>query len=373
MKRDKLNNKLRILHVSSAMSWRGGEQQLAYLVDELKDKINSVVLCSKGSEMEKFCIKNGIDYYSCKKRSSLDIAFALTLKRLCKKLEVNLCHLHDAHAHTFALLAAAIFNNKTPLILSRRVDFPIKNNWFSHFKYNHKSIAKILCVSDTIKKITAQGIRDKGKLVTVYSGIDLNKFKTRTDKLRKEYGIGHDVILIGNTSAIADHKDYFTFVDVAEKLSTLRNNLQFMIIGAGPMRNEIEDYVSAKGLDGWIKFTGFRDDIPEVMADLDLFLITSKTEGLGTSILDAFAAKIPVVGTAAGGIPELIENKVSGMLCAVKDVDCLAESIVELCNKPEKRIELVKNAGTKVQAFSKKLTAENTLKQYQAVFSQFLD
>ena len=369
MKKFKVNSKLKVLHVSTALSWRGGEQQLAYLVDELKDEVSSFVLCSRGSEMEKFCIKNGFDYYSCKKNSSLDIGFALNLKRLCKKLEIDLCHLHDAHAHTFAILAAAIFKNKTPLILSRRVDFPIKNNWFSHYKYNHKAITKILCVSDTIKKITAPGIRDKGKLSTVYSGIDLDKFKTRTNKLRKEYQIEVDTILIGNTSAIADHKDYFTFVDVAEKLSKQKNNIQFLIIGDGPMRDQIENYVNSKGLKEQIRFTGFRNDIPEVIADLDIFLITSKTEGLGTSILDAFAAKVPVVGTAAGGIPELIKNNVSGKLCSVKDVDCLAESILELCNNPEKRIELVKNANIKVQSFSKSATAQNTLKHYQAVFT----
>jgi glycosyltransferase involved in cell wall biosynthesis len=369
MKKFKLNSKLKVLHVSTALSWRGGEQQLAYLIDELKDEVSSFVLCSKGSEMEKYCIKNGLDYYSCKKKSSLDIGFALNLKRLCKKLEIDLCHLHDAHAHTFAILAAAIFKNKTPLILSRRVDFSIKNNWFSHYKYNHKAITKILCVSDTIKKITAPGIRDKGKLSTVYSGIDLDKFKTRTNKLRREYEIGDDTILIGNTSAIADHKDYFTFVDVAEKLSKQENNIQFLIIGDGPMRDQIENYVNSKGLKEQIRFTGFRNDIPEVIADLDIFLITSKTEGLGTSILDAFAAKVPVVGTAAGGIPELIKNNISGKLCPVKDSDCLAECILELCNNPEKRIELVNNASNKVQTFSKSATAQSTLKHYQAVFA----
>ncbi|MEQ8623564.1 MAG: glycosyltransferase family 4 protein [Vicingaceae bacterium] len=369
MKRFKINSKLRVLHVSTALSWRGGEQQLAYLIEELRATVDTFVLCAKGSKMEQFCIKNGVDHYCSQKRSSLDLGFALNLKRLCKKLEIDLCHLHDAHAHTFAILAASLFNNKTPLILSRRVDFPIKKNWFSHFKYNHKQIVKILCVSDTIKKITAAGIENKQKLSTVYSGIDLNKFKSRTNKLRKELNINEDTIIIGNTSAIADHKDYFTFVDVAEKLLSNKKNIQFLIIGDGPMCAEIEAYVHLKKLEKAILFTGFRNDIPEVLADLDIFFISSKTEGLGTSILDAFAAQVPVVGTAAGGIPELIEDNVTGKLCPVKDVDCLAESLSDLCKNSTLRIELAKVANKKVQQFSKQATAEKTFKHYQSVFS----
>ena len=369
MKRFKINSKLRVLHVSTALSWRGGEQQLAYLIDELSATVDAFVLCAKGSEMEQFCIKNGVDHYCSKKGSSLDLGFALNLKRLCKKLEIELCHLHDAHAHTFAILAASLFNNKTPLVLSRRVDFPIKKNWFSHFKYNHKQIVKILCVSDTIKEITAGGIVRKEKLSTVYSGIDLNKFKSRTFKLREELGISKGTIVVGNTSAIADHKDYFTFVDAAEKLLLNNKNTLFLIIGDGPLRHEVEAYVQSKNLERNIRFTGFRNDIPEVLADLDIFFISSKTEGLGTSILDSFAAKVPVVGTAAGGIPELIEDNVTGKLCPVKAVDCLTESLLALISSSSLRHELAENANKKVQQFSKQATAEKTLKHYQSVFS----
>src|SRR5690606_32318917 len=149
--------------------------------------------------------------------SSLNMLYAKKLSGLCRKMQIDICHLHDAHAHSYAILAASFFNNKVPLILSRRVDFPIKKNWASNYKYNHPSIKKIICVSETIVQITAKGIRDKSKLLCIHSGIDLDKF-TNSGNLRREYDIDDDCILVGNTSALADHKDYFTFVDTAKLL-----------------------------------------------------------------------------------------------------------------------------------------------------------
>lgn len=364
-----MSRQMKILHVVTALSWRGGEQQVAYLMDELKDKVKSIVLCSEGSLMEAHCKKNKITHVCQKRRGGVDLAYAKKLKKTCIDFKIDACHLHDAHAHTHAIIAASVLKNKLPLVLSRRVDFPIKKSWFSSFKYNHKSIAKILCVSKTIQKITAQGIKDQSKLTTVYSGIDLTKFKTRTNKLRNELKISQDSFLIGNTSALADHKDYFTFLDTAEKVLQEAAEVHFVIMGDGPMREEIKAYAATKRLDNRLYFTGFRTDIPEVLADLDLFLITSKTEGLGTSILDAFACKVPVLATKAGGIPELVIDQKTGLLREVKDVESLSKAALLLQKDKELSTRLITNASEKLIEFSKQNTAQQTLKVYQSLLS----
>jgi len=360
-----MQGKKKILHIVSSVSWRGGEQQAAYLIEELIDQVESIVLCSKGSEFEKFCIEKGIKYYSLrKKKRSIDLKYARWIKKICKEQSVDLCHIHDAHSHSYAILAATIYGNSTPLILSRRVDFPIKKNWFSSFKYNHPLIVKILCVSKMIQQITAEDIRDKSKLVTVYSGIDLEKFKKPKNILREEIKIPEQSFLVGNTSALADHKDYFTFIDVAEILIKKDPAYYFVIMGDGPMKEQIKSYAKQKNLGDNLTFTGFRDDIPEVLGDLDLFLISSKTEGLGTSILDAFACQVPVVATKAGGIPELVENNKTGLLCPVGDGKALSIAVGQLKEDISLRNKIIENANKKVQQFSKKTTAQQTLHQY---------
>lgn len=134
----------KILHIATALSWRGGEQQVAYLLTERRDDVQNHVLCSKGSKMSAFCIQENIPCTEQVKKGGFDLAYAKKIKSICVQLDINLIHVHDAHAHSFSILAAILFRNKVGIVLSRRVDFPIKNNWFSTLKYNHKSILKIL-------------------------------------------------------------------------------------------------------------------------------------------------------------------------------------------------------------------------------------
>lgn len=359
----------RILHISTPKSWRGGEQQLAYLLEELKGKCENFVICTEDSEMSKYCESRGHDFMTAKKRFSLDPAFASTVISFCKEKDIQLIHTHDSHAHSLAILAAKLFGNDIPIVVSRRVDFPIERSWFSHFKYNHPLVRRILCVSEEIKHITAKGLNDPSVLRTVYSGIDLNKFSVRSGKLRRELGISDDTYIIGNTSALADHKDYFTFVDAAEIALKEDPDLLFLIIGKGPKEDEISSYIRVKELENSIKMIGFRNDIPQILADLDLFMITSKTEGLGTSILDAFASGVPVLATDAGGIPELVDNGKSGVLCEVGDKRNLATELLRLRKDLALRQLLIEGAREKVKQFSKSKTAEETLKVYSELLN----
>lgn len=361
--------KVKILHIVTALSWRGGEQQVAYLLDELREQVVQFVLCSQDSKMEAHCIKKGIEHFAQKKRSGFDLSYAKRIKTLCTKFSIDLVHVHDAHAHTFAILAADFYRNKTGIILSRRVDFPIKDKWSSRHKYNHKSIKKILCVSKAIQEITARGIKDKSKLETVYSGIDLDKFSQANGAFRKELNVREDQFLIGNTSALADHKDYFTFLDAAEQIALKNEAARFVILGDGPMKKEIQTYAELKNLQGKLTFTGFRTDVPQILSDLDCFLITSKTEGLGTSILDAFACEVPVVATAAGGIPELVLDGETGLLCPIKDVDSIAEAVLKLMSDKQLQTRLANGAKQKVRHFTKSETAKQTMHFYLKAIS----
>lgn len=360
---------MKILHLSSEKSWRGGEQQIAYLIEELeKAGIKPIVACRKGSSFEEYANARNWTCFPLPFKNSLDFRTAWSLRRICKEINADIMHLHTSKSHGIAVLSSAL-GNPANLVLSRRVDFPLKQNNFSSWKYNNRSIKKIICVSDKINEIVKAGIEDKNKVITIHSGIDLNKFNhsVKTDFLRKKYNLPSDVKLIGNTSAIADQKDYYTFVNTAERLLKEDNNFLFFIIGDGPLKDSVRDYVTSKDLQDKIIFTGFLNNIPEILPELDLFLITSKTEGLGTSILDAFASKIPVVATSAGGIPELVKHEKTGLLAPVKDYSALTNEVKRLLNEPKLRNSLIDNAYFFVQRFSKEETAKKTLEVYKDV------
>jgi glycosyltransferase involved in cell wall biosynthesis len=251
------------------------------------------------------------------------------------------------------------------------VDFVPKNTWMTRLKYNHSSIKKIICVSHKITTIIKAYVREPDKTMTIHSGIDLGKFNTpvRENILRKEFNIRPGSFIIGNTSALEHHKDYFTFLDTVSLLVRRKIPLKAFIIGAGSLENKLKDYTVEKQLTGAVHFTGFRKDISSVLTSLDLFLITSNEEGLGTSVLDAFAAGIPVVGTAAGGIPEMVINNQTGMLAAVGDNNSLANAVEQVLCNPALKERLISNAKEKVKEFSKEITARKTLHVYQEIIS----
>ncbi|MFN0189153.1 MAG: glycosyltransferase family 4 protein [Bacteroidia bacterium] len=359
---------MKVLHVSTPMSWRGGEQQAAYLVGALKEmKVEVTVLTPNHSELSKRLQKDGINVINFESRGVLDLSLARKIEKVCRKHRFDLIHTHDSHAHSAAVLSAAVFSNITPIIVSRRVDFAVSSNLFSKWKYNHASIKKIICVSEMILKITAPSIKDKKKLAVVHSGINTSNYNFSLDSnlLKNELNLSQDALLVGNLSALADHKDFPTFLAVAKEVISANPKVHFIIAGSGDEKSGIEKFIEENNLTSRIHLLGFRKDVEKVMKSLDVFLITSKTEGLGTIVLEAFAAEIPVVATRAGGIPELVSDGITGLLVEVGNVDGCTLAVQKILSDRELKTKLVSNAKIKVQGFSFQATAQKTLSIYQ--------
>ncbi len=361
---------MKVLHISSPKTWRGGEQQLIYLVEELMGQgMEQLVMCPFNAEVHKYCLKRHIPHITYFKGFSGNPMVAFRVSHICKREGIDLIHVHDSHAHNFAVLSAVLTNNPVPLIVSRRVDFPVRDSSFSLYKYNYPKIAKILCVSKAIKTIMEEFIEDKSKLEVVYSGVDLKKFEgvEPSSTLRAALKVSHDLPLIGNVAALAPHKDYFTFVDTAKHFLDAGGKAHFVAIGDGPSRKEVGAYIADQGMNKHITLLGFRTDVLSLLASLDVFLITSETEGLGTSILDALALKRPVVATAAGGIVEVVEHEFTGLLCPTKAPKELAAACKRMLEDDTLRAACQQGGWEKVQKFSKSVTAAQTRAIYESV------
>ncbi len=364
---------MRILHISTPTSWRGGEQQIAWLMKELRTKnVDQFLFCPTNSVMSNYAKQERFKFFEFSKTFAYSPFTAWRLKNICIKNKIDLIHIHDSRALTVATLTATLFNHKTPVVISRRVDFPLKERAFTLWKYNHWAVTKILCVSAKIKEIIAPAIQDKSKLEVVYDGIDLERFtSSSTGILRKEYGISSNKILVGNVAAIAPHKDYFTFVNTIEILIKKGLPAHFFIIGEdGGERKKIEEFIKEKNLAKHISLTGFRNDIPAILPELDIFLFTSKTEGLGTSVLDALIANVSVVSTNAGGISEYLEHNKNALLAAPEDAEELAKNVLTLSNNPELKTQLSIEGRKTATRFSKKNMADTTHALYNDILSK---
>lgn len=361
---------MKILHLSSEATWRGGEQQIAYLIKELQQQgVDNFVACRHDSAFEKYCCEEDIPYRSFTFNGSTDLATALGIRNICREKKIDLAHIHSAKSHGLAVLSH-LAGNTTPLILSRRVDFPIRSNVLTRWKYNHPSVKKIICVSEAIEKIVRRNISRPELCTTIHSGVDTNRFKDSAGLLRTRYQIPESTLLIGNTSALADHKDYFTFIRTAEIFRKHEIPARFFMIGDGPERKKLEDDIQEKDLRNYVIMTGFLPNIDKILPELDIFLMTSEMEGLGTSVLDAFAAKVPVIATHAGGIPEMVIHQKTGLLTEIRDAEQLAAYLKLLVENQAQRSFLVGNAYRHLLTnFTKEKMAERTLNIYQEVLS----
>jgi glycosyltransferase involved in cell wall biosynthesis len=356
-----------VLHLDSEKSWRGGEQQVAYLMQELQLKnVTNIVGCPAGSKLEQYCHQNQITCFNVSFGGS-QLKAAWQIRNFCKKHKVDIIHMHSAKAHT-AGVYSALMGNATNLILSKRTDFPVRNNILSKFKYNYSGIKKILCVSNKIQEVLNESLKDTSKSVTVYSGINPARFNfdKKNDFLRDKFNLSADNILIGNTSALAPHKDYYTFLKTAQLVHEQNDKTHFFLIGNGPLTDELKSYVTKNKMDGYVHFTGFLNNLEEVLPTLDFFLMTSMEEGLGTSLLDSMVCRVPIVATHAGGIPEIVIHQKTGLVAPIGDFKKLSKELLFLIENPSQKEVFVENAyQLATQSFNKKTTAEQTLRIYQ--------
>ena len=153
----------RILHVNSNKVWRGGEQQIQYLLDHSSAEYDIYLFCPENSALYlKNNTTNKNNLFTYKKRFGFDIFAAIKLKNVCKKSQVDLIHLHDSHSINTYLLSN-LFGLNIPCVIHRHVNFPVTSKW----KYQHKKIQKIICVSNEVKKNLSSFIDDERKLVVV--------------------------------------------------------------------------------------------------------------------------------------------------------------------------------------------------------------
>lgn len=364
---------MKIIHVSTATSWRGGEQQIAYLLGGLREAgIEQVIICPTDSPLHSYCLAHDFAVVSFIKKSSLGLWTARKLAGMCRHDKNIVVHAHDSHAHTMVWLSGVLFFNKAPVVVHRRVDFPVSNSWFSLQKYNYSRVKRFICVSHAIRAVLIKALKIPGKAVVIHSGIDPKRFENITNNslLRKEFNLDKDHIVVGNVAALADHKDYPTFLQTADFLCQKDERFRFIIIGEGELRPEIEKYIAEHTLGNRVFMAGFRSNVPQLIKDLDIFFMPSKLEGLGTSVLDAFASGIPVVSTYTGGIPELVTHEETGLLAKPGDYRQMAEHILRLADDRALRDKLVKNAREKVKTMDYHTMTGKILAIYREIVAE---
>ncbi|MCL1827262.1 MAG: glycosyltransferase [Candidatus Cloacimonetes bacterium] len=352
-----------IVHIDTDTKWRGGQQQAFYLHQRLTIKGNqSLMICKKDSILHQKCIENKLPCHCLPLMSELDVFSAFCISRIAQKHKAAILQLHDAHAVTIGILAKYFFRN-VKLIAMRRVDFPIKKR--SLVKYNHRFLEKVICISNNIYNIALGCGIDKEKLAIIHSGVDTSK-KIISDKskIQKEYNIPSQNMIIGTIAAIVGHKDYPTLLKAAKIVIENEPNVTFIACGDGPLKNAMLSLHQELNLNEAFIFASFQKDIDKYLGAFDIFVLSSKMEGLGTAVLDAMVAKKPIVACSSGGIPEMISDNINGLLAERENPVDLATKILSLVRDQTERLKIGEQAFVDVEKFS----IESTVMSYQNLY-----
>jgi len=355
-----------IMHLDSALSWRGGQQQVLYLVNGLRQRdIISFLACPPDSVLFTKALSQVTSVFPLHIFGEWDILAVRRLRQLIRILKVNILHCHDSHAHTIGLLATMGLDN-CKLLVTRRVDFPIGNNFISQLKYKQR-VDQYIAVSEGVKKVLALDGIDPARITVVHDGIEVNAFLCR-DKAVNLYGeIGLDPAkpIIGNVAALAPHKDQQNLLHAAKMVLEKVPEAQFLIVGAGELEKELKQLAASLKILNNVIFTGFRADVPQILTIMDIFAVSSYLEGLGSSTLEAMAAGLPIAATRTGGIPEIVQNSVNGILVPPRDSEALAWAMMELLKDKKMREKMGKTSLQMVKNFSVDKMVEGNLAVYK--------
>lgn len=363
---------LNILHIDTETEWRGGQQQVAYLFQGLLDKkINTSLVCQPSSQLADFCRAEDLHFYPVRMRGELDLLAAFKIARIAKRDNFNILHLHSAHAISVGLLTKLFFL-ESKLVGVRRVDFPIRKHILSRLKYKSRLMDRIVCISHGIRNVLIEDGVPSERIAMIRSGVDINKFNNASGKvnIRKRFTIPDNHILIGTVAAMVGHKDYPTLLHAASLVIRQVPEVTFLAVGHGPDSKIIKNLSGQLQLGDKFIFAGFQPDVGPFLKSFEIFVMASKLEGLGTSILDAQSVGLPVIATQTGGIPEIVKHNQSGLLVPPQDPEAMANAIIELINDQSKRIALGTKAKENVRSYSIANTIEETLQLYEELLNE---
>ncbi len=360
------------LHLDTARTWRGGQHQALLTVRGLRRRGQRAALAAQPRGELFRRVSGETDLYALAPRGDLDPVAAWRLSRLVRRLAPDVIHAHDAHAVAVASLARSLAGPGAtpPLIAARRVDFHIRGNAFSRWKY--RRVDRFVCASAAIRDMLAGDGVPPERACVVHEGIETDRIERAPAlDLHREFDLPAGCPIVGNVAALVPHKGQRHLVDAAAQVVREVPDARVLIVGAGELADALARQVGRLRLDGKVILTGFRSDVPSVLKGLDLFVMSSVTEGLGTSVLDAMAAGLAVVGTRAGGIPESIVDGGTGLLAPPADARALAQAIVALLRDAPRRRRLGAAGRERARAaFSADRMVEETAAVYADVVAR---
>jgi len=338
--------RIRVCHFMSADLWAGAEVQVrtvaAYLAERPEIDLTAVLL-NHGRLADELRTM-GVEVTVVDERRHSPSAIVAFLVRFLRAHEIDILHTHRYKDTVLGTVAAKLAGVRRIVRTVHGLTEPLCGWERIRFRaYSAvetmalRSFAdRIIAVSNDLARTLEVDGHRRSVVVPIHNGIDLGAVRSSRDarEVRRELGIPDGATVFGTVGRLSPVKDHRTLLHAAQRVARHHRHASFLFVGDGPLYDELVLTASQLGLGRACVFAGARDDVYDVLAAMDVFVLSSLHEGIPMALLEAMALGKPVVATAVGGVPEIVTHGENGLLVAPRDDRALAEACLELAGRP---------------------------------------
>ncbi len=339
-----MNNSLPIVcQLLHSLTVGGAEVLAARLGRFLRERYRFIFVCLDdlgplGEELQ----ADGFPVRTLDRGDGIDWSCARRLSRLLKDESVDLVHAHQYTPFVYAALARLPFGRK-PIVFTEHGRFHPDTPSRKRAVFNNVVLSRrdrIAAVGESVREalVTNEGL-PRRRIEVVYNGIDLTPFETESasssSEVRREFGLTDQTFLTGQVARLDSIKDHPTAVRTIAKLVEAGEDVHLLIVGEGPHRPAIEAEIARTGMEKHVTLAGLRRDVPRLLDAVDALMLTSVSEGIPLTIIEAMAAGRPVVCTDVGGLSEVVTAGETGFLAPAGDETALADRLIRLISNHE--------------------------------------
>jgi glycosyltransferase involved in cell wall biosynthesis len=289
--------------------------------------------------------------------------------KLLKKHEVDILHPHDNLSKIIGGIAAKITGVKTVAHCRDLLGRSLIDRFLLYYQF--LLIDRIIAVSESNRKLFGTGRRSSAKVQTIYNGIDLDLLDYLSESpIREELNISDSVVVVGIIGVFDECKGHIYILQAIERIvSEGIKDIVCLVVGEGREWEKLKRFVRDKKLQGYVRFLGYRKDVPLLLKAMDFVAMPSIQESFPRVPLEAMAMKLPVIATSVGGLPELIDDGKTGILVPPADVDALCVALQFLIGSPKAR-KSMGNAGRR--RVEERFRIENNIRMTAALYLDVL-
>ena len=363
---------MRILHTESSSGMGGQEYRILEEAQGMEKRGHTVVVAAPhGSRLAALAEQRGLRVQIITSGKRGWITLVPSYLRILKHYEIDVVNTHGSLDSWTASIAGRISSRRPIIVRTRHKSTPVSRTWRHRLLYG-----KLPHVTTTTGEAVRQGLMTRirlspSRVISIPTGVDLERFHPQPPdaSLRKSLGLASQGPLVGAVTFLRPEKGMAVLIEAVRWLRERFSTVECVIIGEGGQQAALVDRIRELGLEHCVHLIGFRQDVPALLAILDVVVIPSFEEGIPQSLTQALAMERPVVASAVGGVPEVVQDGLSGLLVPPRNPEILAEKIACLLSDPIAASRMGK-IGREV--IHERFSMEHMLTQTELVYRQLM-